>query len=391
MSNSRCQAPDSGFRRTQQRSPSAGRAKHPGHRRRSPVGPDREPPERTRQRSLPALSSESEIQRRPSVPIDMHRTTMYKASTYELSKDLVAASATPLVLAILAEGESYGYAILKRVAELSGGHLQWTDGMLYPRAAPPRAARLCRGELVPRPRPAGRRKYYRLTDARPGRSSRTQRQQWKAVDDALRGVWMKSVPRYDGMPPRPTRSRSKSRSGGRTCAAARCIHGPDVEELEGPPARPVGGAHRGRPALATKRSLSRSSAWAASTRCRASSRARTPSGCGSSSCLRRRRWMATSSAHPPRRCVVLALAIAAALAVKVPSLFGIPLSPDDGPAGVLHSQRQPVRLPAARCLFRLEARRRACISGVWLALPFAAASPVRQRLPASARPATRRC
>ena len=50
----------------------------------------------------------------------------------DMGKDLVAASATPLVLAILAEGDSYGYAIIKRVTELSGGHLQWTDGMLYP-------------------------------------------------------------------------------------------------------------------------------------------------------------------------------------------------------------------------------------------------------------------
>ena len=50
----------------------------------------------------------------------------------DLSKDLVAASATPLVLAILAEGDSYGYAIIKRVARISGGQLQWTDGMLYP-------------------------------------------------------------------------------------------------------------------------------------------------------------------------------------------------------------------------------------------------------------------
>ena len=50
----------------------------------------------------------------------------------DFGKDLVAASATPLVLAILAEGDSYGYAIIKRVGELSGGHLQWTDGMLYP-------------------------------------------------------------------------------------------------------------------------------------------------------------------------------------------------------------------------------------------------------------------
>ena len=50
----------------------------------------------------------------------------------QIDKDLVAASATPLVLAILAEGESYGYAILKRVRELSDGELEWTDGMLYP-------------------------------------------------------------------------------------------------------------------------------------------------------------------------------------------------------------------------------------------------------------------
>ncbi len=50
----------------------------------------------------------------------------------DIGKDLVAASATPLVLAILSDGESYGYAIIKRVDELSGGRLQWTDGMLYP-------------------------------------------------------------------------------------------------------------------------------------------------------------------------------------------------------------------------------------------------------------------
>ena len=49
-----------------------------------------------------------------------------------VDKDLVAASATPLVLAILAEGENYGYAIIQRVKELSGGKIEWTDGMLYP-------------------------------------------------------------------------------------------------------------------------------------------------------------------------------------------------------------------------------------------------------------------
>jgi hypothetical protein len=50
----------------------------------------------------------------------------------EISKDLIAASSTPIVLAILAEGDSYGYAILQRVRDVSGGRLEWTDGMLYP-------------------------------------------------------------------------------------------------------------------------------------------------------------------------------------------------------------------------------------------------------------------
>ena len=46
--------------------------------------------------------------------------------------DLMAAPAMPLVLAVLAEGDNDGYAIVKRVRQLSGGDLDWADGMLYP-------------------------------------------------------------------------------------------------------------------------------------------------------------------------------------------------------------------------------------------------------------------
>lgn len=49
-----------------------------------------------------------------------------------LSKDLVAATAEPLVLSILARSESYGYALIKEVHALSGGRVAWTEGMLYP-------------------------------------------------------------------------------------------------------------------------------------------------------------------------------------------------------------------------------------------------------------------
>ncbi|MCC7371656.1 MAG: helix-turn-helix transcriptional regulator [Chloroflexi bacterium] len=105
----------------------------------------------------------------------------------EINKDLIAASSTPMVLAILADGDSYGYAILKRVQELSGGHIQWTDGMLYPVLH--RLERLGFIEARWQTAESGRRrKYYRITDG--GRSQLAEeRRQWQAVDATLRGIW----------------------------------------------------------------------------------------------------------------------------------------------------------------------------------------------------------
>lgn len=50
----------------------------------------------------------------------------------KLSKDLVAASATPMVLRVLSTGPDYGYSILRRIAEASNGELEWSEGLLYP-------------------------------------------------------------------------------------------------------------------------------------------------------------------------------------------------------------------------------------------------------------------
>jgi PadR family transcriptional regulator PadR len=104
-----------------------------------------------------------------------------------IDKDLVAASATPLVLAILAEGESYGYAILKRVRALSGGELEWTDGMLYPLLH--RLHRLGYVTTEWRTPPGGRRrKYYVITDN--GRAALAEQQrQWLTITRALSDVW----------------------------------------------------------------------------------------------------------------------------------------------------------------------------------------------------------
>jgi PadR family transcriptional regulator, regulatory protein PadR len=105
----------------------------------------------------------------------------------DIGKDLVAASATPLVLAILNEGESYGYAIIKRVGELTDGELQWTDGMLYPILH-----RLERKGSISATwgtsETGRRRKYYRLTECGQQELERHQLQ-WNVVDAALRDIW----------------------------------------------------------------------------------------------------------------------------------------------------------------------------------------------------------
>ena len=105
----------------------------------------------------------------------------------DISKDLMAASSTPIVLAILAEGDSYGYAILQRVRELSGGRLEWTDGMLYPVLH--RLERLGYVKARWETAESGRkRKYYHITAQ--GRAQLDEeRRQWQVVDATLRGLW----------------------------------------------------------------------------------------------------------------------------------------------------------------------------------------------------------
>ncbi len=121
----------------------------------------------------------------------------------DISKDLVAASAAPLVLAILADGDSYGYAIIKRVGELSGGHLRWTDGMLYPVLH--RLERLGYVEARWAKSESGRRRrYYRITKAGQAHLE-AQRRQWQVVDATLREIWMAASSLPVEWPPLPHR------------------------------------------------------------------------------------------------------------------------------------------------------------------------------------------
>jgi PadR family transcriptional regulator PadR len=105
----------------------------------------------------------------------------------KLTKDLVAASAVPLILSILDEGESYGYAIIQRVRELSGGEIEWTDGMLYP------VLHRLEGQGCIRARwgasESGRKRKYYALDHLGREALRDQKEQWLIVQAALARLW----------------------------------------------------------------------------------------------------------------------------------------------------------------------------------------------------------
>jgi len=128
---------------------------------------------------------------------------MYSAAMH-IGKDLVAASATPMVLAILADGESYGYAIIKRVNELSGGDLEWTDGMLYPLLHRLDRVGFVEARWLSAQETGGRRrKYYRLTKAGADALA-DHKKQWNLVSDTLQKVWDDTAA-VVAMPPGPHR------------------------------------------------------------------------------------------------------------------------------------------------------------------------------------------
>jgi DNA-binding PadR family transcriptional regulator len=104
-----------------------------------------------------------------------------------ISRELIAASTRPLVLAVLSKGESYGYSIIQQVRELSGGELEWSEGMLYPVLHRLEQEKLIIGSW--KESESGRkRKYYRVS-ASGGRAMATERRQWLAVHDTLTALW----------------------------------------------------------------------------------------------------------------------------------------------------------------------------------------------------------
>ncbi len=104
-----------------------------------------------------------------------------------LNRELNAATARPAVLAILSEGESYGYEIIQRVLLLSDQEVEWAEGALYPMLH-----RLERDGLIEanwKVSEAGRRRrYYRLKPQGKIQLAEEKRQ-WVVANSLLTNLW----------------------------------------------------------------------------------------------------------------------------------------------------------------------------------------------------------
>ena len=104
-----------------------------------------------------------------------------------ISKHLSAATTKAIILGILKEKKSYGYLIIQNVKEISGGQIEWSDGMLYPVLHRLEKDGLIRSEwaVSEKSRP---RKYYQITNA--GRKELiSAKEQWRQINSALIKVW----------------------------------------------------------------------------------------------------------------------------------------------------------------------------------------------------------
>ena len=49
-----------------------------------------------------------------------------------ISKELIGASAIPIILSVLKQGDNYGYEIVQRVKEATNGEITWKEASIYP-------------------------------------------------------------------------------------------------------------------------------------------------------------------------------------------------------------------------------------------------------------------
>ena len=105
----------------------------------------------------------------------------------KVSKELVGASAVKIILSVLAQGDSYGYDILQKMKELSGGRIKWNEGSIYPVLKKMEMQGMIKSywKMEDNERP---RKYYNLLD-QGVIELQNEKDEWNVVNSVLVKLW----------------------------------------------------------------------------------------------------------------------------------------------------------------------------------------------------------
>lgn len=109
-----------------------------------------------------------------------------------ISKDLIAATSIPLILAVLKNGESYGYEIIQKVKEASKGRLQFSDGTLYPILRKLEDKGLITSEWRVADNEK-RRRYYQIT-TQGHNHFKTEQNAWEFMNQLITEIWNQPKP-----------------------------------------------------------------------------------------------------------------------------------------------------------------------------------------------------
>jgi PadR family transcriptional regulator PadR len=110
-----------------------------------------------------------------------------KKQMKSISKELIGASAIPIILSMLKNGDSYGYEIVQKVKELTNDEITWKEASIYPVLKKLEAGGMIRSYWKIRGDERYR-KYYTLLDD--GKKQLEQnRHEWKLVYSVFEKLW----------------------------------------------------------------------------------------------------------------------------------------------------------------------------------------------------------
>ncbi len=106
-------------------------------------------------------------------------------------KELIGASAIPIILSVLKNGDSYGYEIVQKVKEITRGELKWKEASIYPVLKKLENEKMIKSywKVMEGERP---RKYYTLLP--PGNEQLAKvKYEWKLIQSVLGVLWNPGV------------------------------------------------------------------------------------------------------------------------------------------------------------------------------------------------------